>query len=41
MLGAFSSAAPLFVLAAILIGAAALVAAAVTRRPVWRTRPEA
>lgn len=40
MLGAFSSAAPLFVLAAILIGAAALVAAAVTRRPVWRARPE-
>ena len=38
MLGAFSSAAPLFVLAAILIGAAALVAAAVTRRPVWRAK---
>ena len=36
VLGTFSSAAPLFVLAAILIGAAALVAAAVTRRPVWR-----
>jgi hypothetical protein len=40
VLGAFSSAAPLFVLAALLIGAAALVAAAVTRRPVWRARPE-
>ena len=40
VLGAFSSAAPLFVLAAILIGAAALVAAAVTRRPVWRGGPQ-
>jgi MFS family permease len=40
VLGAFSSAAPLFVLAAILIAAAALVAAAVTRRPVWRGGPQ-